>query len=100
MSFNAIELQVVRWGEARGIIQNSTALAQFGKTIEEVVELGGAIAKDDKEGIIDGIGDVIVTLVMICAILDLDMTKCFASAYNEIKDRKGFLNKSGVFVKE
>ena len=100
MSFNAIELEVVRWGEARGIIQNSTPLAQFGKTVEEVRELGDALAKNDKAGTIDGIGDVLVTLVMICAILDLDMTKCFESAYNEIKDRKGFLNKNGVFIKE
>lgn len=100
MSFNATELAVVRWGEARGIIQNSTPLAQFEKTIEEVKELGDALAQNDKAGIIDGIGDVMVTLVMICAILDLDMTKCFESAYNEIKDRKGFLNKDGIFVKE
>lgn len=100
MSFNAIELAVVRWGETRGIIQNSTPLAQFGKTVEEVKELGDALAQNDKAGIIDGIGDVMVTLVMICAILDLDMTKCFESAYNEIKDRKGFLNKDGIFVKE
>ena len=100
MSFNSIELEVVRWGEARGIIQNSTPLAQFGKTVEEVRELGDALAQNDKAGIIDGVGDVIVTLVMICAILDIDVTKCFASAYNEIKDRKGFLNKDGIFIKE
>ena len=100
MSFNSIELEVVRWGEARGIIQNSTPLAQFGKTVEEVRELGEALAQNDKAGIIDGVGDVIVTLVMICAILDIDVTKCFASAYNEIKDRKGFLNKDGIFIKE
>jgi hypothetical protein len=25
---------------------------------------------------------------------------CFQGAYNEIKDRKGHLNKDGIFVKE
>lgn len=100
MSFAMIEMDVVRWGEARGIIQNSTPLAQFKKTKEEIEELGAALEANDKAGIIDGVGDVIVTLVMVCAILDIDLTKCFESAYNEIKDRKGFLNKDGIFIKE
>ena len=100
MSFNYTELQAVRWGEERGIIQNSTPLAQFQKTMEEVQELGAALEANDKAGIIDGVGDVMVTLTMICAILDISMEKCFASAYEQIKDRKGFLNKDGIFVKE
>jgi hypothetical protein len=35
-SFNIVELNVVRWGEERGIIQNSTSAAQVTKTQEEV----------------------------------------------------------------
>jgi len=71
----------------------------FEKTKEEVAELGAALQANDKAGIIDGIGDILVTLTMICGILDIDMTKCYQAAYNEIKDRKGFLNKDGVFIK-
>jgi len=99
-SFKDVEMKVVRWGEDRGIIQNSTPLAQFEKTIEEVAELNAALQANDKAAIIDGIGDVLVTLTMICGILDLDMTQCYEAAYNEIKDRKGFLNKDGIFIKE
>jgi hypothetical protein len=37
---------------------------------------------------------------MVAAIEDVDLKQCFKSAYNEIKDRKGYLNKEGVFVKD
>jgi hypothetical protein len=37
---------------------------------------------------------------MICAIMKIDMVQCYKGAYQEIKDRKGFLRPDGVFVKE
>jgi hypothetical protein len=30
----------------------------------------------------------------------LNLVTCFEGAYNEIKDRKGYLNADGIFVKE
>jgi hypothetical protein len=41
-----------------------------------------------------------VVLTMLCGILDLDLTECYESAYQEIKDRKGHLTKEGIFVKQ
>lgn len=99
-SFNIVELDVVRWGEARGIIENSTSAAQVKKTQEEVQELVDAIAANDKAAIIDAIGDVMVTLTMIAAIEDVSLLNCYESAYQEIKHRKGYLTKEGIFVKE
>lgn len=99
-SFNIVELNVVRWGEERGIIQNSTSAAQVTKTQEEVDELVEAIAANDKAAIIDAIGDVMVTLTMIAAIEDVSLLTCYESAYNEIKNRKGYLNKDGIFEKQ
>lgn len=99
-SFRELEMDVIRWSEARGIIQNSTPEAQFLKAISEMGELADAINKGDEPGIIDGMGDTLVCLINVCAILDIDITKCLESAYNEIKDRKGYLTKDGVFVKE
>jgi hypothetical protein len=55
---------------------------------------------NDKEGIIDAIGDVMVTLTMIAAIEDVSILTCYESAYNEIKNRKGYLNKDGIFEKQ
>lgn len=100
MSYAEIEIQVIRWGEARGIVQNSTAMAQLKKTMEEVDELYEAIEAGDRASMADAYGDILVTLVMGCACADLDLVKCFEGAYQEIKDRKGFLTPEGIFVKE
>lgn len=72
---------------------------QMCKTIEELGELARAINKGDVAEQIDGIGDVVVTLVCISQQLGLDFNECVASAYDEIKDRKGKMV-GGVFVKE
>lgn len=100
MSYAKTEIAVIQWGEARGIVQNSTAFAQALKTKEELEELFDAIAKDDKAAIKDAYGDILVTLIMGCACADLDLVTCLEGVYNEIKDRKGFLNKDGIFVKQ
>ena len=100
MSYADIEMKVIQWGEARGIVQNSTPKAQMVKTLEEVHELYEAIDKDDREAMADAYGDILVTLIMGCACADLDLVECLAGAYNEIKDRKGYLTPEGIFVKE
>jgi NTP pyrophosphatase (non-canonical NTP hydrolase) len=100
MSYEQTELQVVMWGEKRGIIQNSDSKTQLLKALSEMGELADAITKRDRDAIIDGLGDVLVCLTMVAAIEDVDLKQCFLSAYEEIKDRKGFLNKEGVFVKD
>ena len=100
MSYADIEMKVVQWGEARGIVQNSTPYAQALKTKEELDELFEAISKDDRAAMIDAYGDILVTLVMGCACADLDLVTCFKGAYEQIKDRKGHLSKEGLFIKK
>ena len=100
MSWNITELNVIRWSEARGIIPNSTSLAQYKKAQEEMHELEAALINRDRAGIIDGLGDVLVCLINVAALEDLDLTHCLESAYQEIKDRKGYMNKEGIFVKD
>jgi len=100
MSYSEIEMKVVQWGEARGIVQNATALSQTIKTLEEVTELFDAINKKNMNEAKDAVGDIVVTLIMVCAVLDIDLVECLAGAYNEIKDRKGYLTAEGIFVKE
>lgn len=100
MSYSMIELDIIRWSEARGIIDNSTSATQLLKAFSEMGELADAILKKDRIAIIDGLGDVMVCLINCAAIEDLDLTKCLQHAYNEIKDRKGYLNKEGVFIKD
>ncbi len=100
MTFASTEMEVVRWGEARGIIQNGKPLGQATKTIEEVAELFDALLKNNKEEAVDAIGDIMVTLTMLCGILDVNLTDCYEHAYQQIKDRKGYLRPDGIFVKQ
>ena len=100
MSFAEYEIKVIQWGEARGIVQNSTPEAQWGKTQEEVDELFDAINENNRDAMKDAYGDILVTLIMGCACADIDLVECLGLAYNEIKNRKGYLTPDGVFVKE
>ena len=100
MTFANIEMKVIQWGEARGIVQNSTPYAQAVNTREELIELFTAIAKGDRDEMADAYGDILTTLVMGCACADLDLVECFKGAYEEIKDRKGYLSPEGIFVKQ
>lgn len=100
MSFAEYELKVIRWAEARKIIPNASSQTQLLKTVSELGELADALIKGDRAGVIDGLGDVLVTLIIVAAREELDLTECLASAYDEIKDRKGTMMPNGVFVKD
>ena len=100
MSFADIENKIEMWGYDRGIIQNGKPMGQAIKTGSEFIELLDAINLNDRDAIIDAIGDVGVTLLMQCAIQKISFTECLEAAFEQIKDRKGFLRPDGVFVKE
>ena len=100
MSYAELEMMVIQWGEERGIVRNSWAGAQARKTLEECGELLEACAIDDFDGMKDAYGDILVTLILGCATADLNLTTCLEHAYNEIKNRKGYMRHDGVFVKE
>ena len=99
MSWSEIELKVIRWAEDRRIIPNGTPVSQLLKAVSEMGELADAEGKRDLEAIQDAVGDVLVCLINYCALRDLDMTRCLAGAYDQIKDRKGTLMPDGTFVK-
>lgn len=100
MSYAATEIKILRWAEARGIIPNGKPHAQLLKAMSEMGELADAECKNDLPAIKDAVGDVVVCLVNYCALRDIDLVDCLKGAYEEIKDRKGFLRPDGVFVKE
>lgn len=88
------------WAKAREIIPNSTPQAQLMKTFSELGELADATLKRDLYGVVDGLGDVLVTLIIYARLQGLSLEACLVSAYETIKDRKGTLTPEGVFVKE
>jgi len=91
---------VEQWARDRKIIPNSNAQSQLMKTVSELGELADATLKDDDAGIVDGLGDVLVTLIIYARLQDVTLEECLASAYDTIKDRKGCLTPEGVFVKD
>jgi NTP pyrophosphatase (non-canonical NTP hydrolase) len=153
------------WARDRKIIPNSNLKAQQLKLGEEVGELVLGVRKNDKDLIIDSIGDTYVVATIILGLLDVNiedlehsqnefyddirnranaiywvqnsvgdiakyilrskenkmiekvkdllddlnavaihfetnLDECIMRAYNEIKDRKGYLREDGIFVKE
>ena len=79
---------ITAWGQARGIVANSTPFAQACKTHEELRELIEAklslemctahdlYSESCVDDLKDAIGDVYVTLVMVCACNKTPVTGC------------------------
>lgn len=99
-SYAELEMKVVQWSEARKIVPNSTPLAQSIKAVEEINELVDALRDGNKIEAIDAVGDTVVCLINVCALLDVNLTDCLEAAYLQIKDRRGYMNDEGIFVKE
>lgn len=64
MTINELNAHIIDWAKERELDSKGTVEAQAIKTVEELSELIKAICKDNKEDIIDSIGDVYVTLVI------------------------------------
>jgi NTP pyrophosphatase (non-canonical NTP hydrolase) len=88
-----------QWANERGIYTSGDAKTQCLKLQEEVGELSSAILKNNKQEIIDAIGDCVVVLTNLAVMKNLNIEDCIEAAYNEIKNRKGSMQ-NGTFVKE
>ena len=99
-SFSDVQNDIIRWSEARKIIPNSTPTAQLLKAFSEMGELADATAKQNRDEIVDAVGDVMVCLVNYCALADIDLVECMYVAYDQIKHRTGTMLPSGVFQKD
>jgi NTP pyrophosphatase (non-canonical NTP hydrolase) len=91
--------QVEEWAADKGILEHATTLRQAEKTLEECQELICAILNEDRAEIADGIGDVLVTLIIQCKMQGIDLEKCLQGAYNVISKRTGKMM-NGQFIKD
>lgn len=98
-SFQELASLVYVWADERNLLQAGNHKNQALKMVSEVGELCDAIIKKDEPGIIDGIGDTLVTIIILCEQLNLDPVDCLSSAYQEIAERKG-KTVGGTFVKD
>ena len=104
MKYEELQKKVIQWAKDRNILENSTAIKQIHKTREELYETLSALRdlEDGKESILDvadGIGDMLVTIILLANIVGLDSVDCLSDAYEEIKNRKGKMV-NGLFVKD
>ena len=90
---------ILFWADERGLLFADNAKNQFIKTVSEMGELADALLKDDQPGVIDGIGDVLVTLIILADTRGTSLDECLRAAWNEIKDRKG-QTINGTFIKK
>ena len=87
-----------QWSEERLIFKNGRRETQMLKLMEEMGELASNIAKG--RDVRDDIGDCVVVLNNLAGLSGTTLEECLGIAYYQIKDRKGFLNGNGVFIKE
>lgn len=91
--------QVEKWSMDKGL-DKGNSFVQYAKSAEEFGEVGAALCRDNHEDLKDGIGDVMVTMIILAQQNGLTLEECLEQAYSEIKDRKGKMSKDGSFIKE
>ena len=96
---NNLIKQVEQWSIDKGL-DKGNSFTQYAKSSEEMGEVAAALCRNDIDELRDGIGDVIVTLVILAQQNDMTLYECLEQAYGEIKDRTGVMSKDGSFIKE
>ena len=107
MNFTQLERLVLEWGEEKDLLHKENADKQFMKFIEEVFEFKTELDVYDLFGYVDlnfknmktEMGDIFVTLIILCKQLGITPAECLELAYNKISKRKG-KTINGIFVKE
>lgn len=100
------EFEPVReWAKNKGIYEKGDLKTQTLKLIEEAGELAKSVLNNDKDEIIDAIGDCVIVLVSIGKLAEqhfdeeISIESCVNIAYHVIAKRKGKME-NGTFIKE
>lgn len=91
--------KIRKWANDRDLISKGDVKTQLVKLYEETGELSQSILKDNKDGIIDAIGDCVVVLTNLAELAGTRIEYCIDSAYSEISNRTGRMI-NGTFVKD
>ena len=98
-NMNNLIKQVEQWSIDKSL-DKGNSFTQYAKSSEEMGEVAAALCRNDIDELRDGIGDVIVTLVILAQQNNMTLYECLEQAYGEIKDRTGVMSKDGSFIKE
>lgn len=111
MNFKDLKDKVLSWADDKDLLHSENAPKQFMKFIEEVFEFKTEMdlkeirwdSGIDKTDIIEPMqlemGDVFVTLIILCEQVGIDPEECLGMAYEKISKRKG-KTINGQFIKE
>ena len=95
---NNLIKQVEQWSIDKGLDKGNLD-RQALKFYEEAGEIGAALSRNRMDDLKDGIGDTIVTLIILAQQHGMTIEECLQYAYDEIKGRKG-KTINGTFIKE
>ena len=116
-TFEELKTKVEQWAENKDLLYSENADKQFMKFIEEVFEFKSEmdylcrIGQSSEEAYSDyeqietqenmqlEMGDIFVTLIVLCNQLGIDCVECLNMAYEKISKRHG-KTINGLFVKE
>ena len=97
-TINQLVKQVEQWSINKNL-HNGNSDRQALKFYEEAGEVAAALSRNDKEALKDGIGDTIVTLIILAQQQGWSLEECLQYAYDEIKNRKR-KTINGTFIKD
>lgn len=86
------------WSVEKGL-HTSNPDRQALKFYEEAGEIGAALSRNKLDDLKDGIGDTVVTLIILAQQHGWTLEECLQYAYDEIRNRKG-KTVNGTFIKE
>lgn len=119
MNFEELRTNVEEWAKDKDLLHEENADKQFMKFMEEVFEFkfemethknyskacdrltikGNFIKEKSKNDTQLEMGDIFVTLIVLCKQLGIDCVECLEMAYDKISKRRG-RTIDGIFVKE
>lgn len=110
-SFEELQKLIEKWAKDKDLLHADNADKQFLKFIEEVFEFkteldyfqimksGPFKIEDNTKGLMIEIGDIFVTLIVLCRQIGIEPIKCLDMAYEKIKGRTG-KTVNGIFIKQ
>ncbi|WP_194750340.1 MazG-like family protein [Staphylococcus chromogenes] len=94
---NELIKQVEQWSIDKDL-HKADPNRQALKVWEESGEIASSLSRGNKELLKDGIGDTVVTLIILAQQHGWTLEECLQYAYDEIKDRTGE-TRNGTFIK-
>lgn len=95
---NELIKSVEQWSKDKGLDKGNSD-RQALKFYEEAGEVGAALSRNKMDDLKDGIGDTVVTLIILAQQHGWSLEECLQYAYDEIKNRKGRMI-NDTFIKE